>query len=98
MEAANLMLIFYIFIFISLGYLVGKYLSSFFLKLQNLIRKTVNVRSHRMHHDLGGIIFVLIGVSLKNLQLKTALISFGIGLFLHHIHKHGLKFISNDRI
>ena len=88
------MQIFYFIIAAVLGYITGAQLSSYFLRFQNKIRKTLHIRKYRIHHDFGGLILVLLGLLIQNIFFRTVLLGFGVGLIIHHIKSEGIMLVS----
>lgn len=79
-----------------LGYIVGIKLSPFLLRLQNKIRKKVKIKKYRIHHDLGGLILILISLFSPIFVVGVIFSGLGFGLFIEHLVTEGIKLISKS--
>jgi hypothetical protein len=93
----NQKIIEYIFIAILstiLGYIFAAKTSTAMLRFQNKIRKQTGIKKYRIHHDLGGILIILVALLLPNLSIKIAVAGFGLGILINHLSTKGLELIT----
>jgi hypothetical protein len=84
----------YLAIFTIVGFLIGRFESRNLFKLQKRTERIANIKNFHLHHDLVGILLILISLVIRPFWLGASISGVGFGLFIHHLTTEGLKLIT----
>jgi hypothetical protein len=73
---------------------MGRFESRNLFNFQKKTERLANIKNVHIHHDLVGLLIILISLLIKPYWLGSSLSGIGFGLFIHHSITEGFKFLT----
>jgi len=80
--------------FTFLGYVAMTKFSLACYKAEKKVWRLVRFKKIHIHHDLGGLIIMFLGLTIQNIIIEIIVTGLGFGVFLNHMLTDGFKFIT----